>query len=75
MEAINNINIIAVVDTRTHNLLNKLHPLIPIDNPEELILSLSSAHAAREEYLNAWRLGFDIMVNLALAAERERKQQ
>ena len=52
------------------NLLKDLHSQIPLNNSEELVTWLLSAHAAYETYLNAWRLGFDdIVVNLAPAAE------
>lgn len=52
------------------NLLKDLHSQILLNNSEELITWLLSAHAAYETYLSAWRLGFDdIVVNLAPAAE------
>ena len=54
------------------NLLKDIHSQISLNSSEELITWLLSAHAAYEQYLNAWRSGFDdIIVNLAPAAEAD----
>jgi hypothetical protein len=49
--------------------LRSLHRRIPSQNPDQLITWALDSHRVYEQYLTAWRMGFqDVVVNLAPAA-------
>ena len=51
--------------------LRKLHQRIPRQNPDGLLSWAQGAHKVYEEYLRAWRMGFqDVVVNLVPATEK-----
>ena len=50
--------------------LRKLHQRIPRQNPDALLSWAQGAHKVYEEYLRAWRMGFqDVVVNLVPAVD------
>ena len=51
--------------------LRKLHQRIPRQNPDNLLSWAQGAHKVYEEYLRAWRIGFqDVVVNLVPAVDK-----
>jgi hypothetical protein len=49
--------------------LKSLHNRIPLEDPKSFVTWLQSAHKTYNDYLTAWRMGFqDVVVNLAPAS-------
>lgn len=49
--------------------LKSLHNRIPLEDPKAFVTWLQSAHKSYNDYLTAWRMGFqDVVVNLAPAS-------
>lgn len=49
--------------------LKSLHRRIPLHDPDQLLTWANGAHKVYEDYLKAWRMGFqDVVVNLAPAS-------